>query len=62
MTMTPTGKSERERQFEREAVPHMNVLYNFALRMTNNAADAEDLLQEGFLKEEIGSASWTEKK
>jgi RNA polymerase sigma-70 factor, ECF subfamily len=48
--MTPTGKSDRERQFEREAVPHMDVLYNFALRMTNNAADAEDLLQETFLK------------
>jgi RNA polymerase sigma-70 factor, ECF subfamily len=49
-TMTPTGKSDKERQFEREAVPHMDVLYNFALRMTNNAADAEDLLQETFLK------------
>lgn len=48
--MTATGKSEKERAFEREAVPHMDVLYNFALRMTNNAADAEDLLQETFLK------------
>jgi RNA polymerase sigma-70 factor (ECF subfamily) len=50
MIMTPAGKSEKERQFEREAVPHTDVLYNFALRMTNNAADAEDLLQETFLK------------
>ncbi len=48
--MIPAGKSEKQRQFEREAVPHMDVLYNFALRMTNNPADAEDLLQETFLK------------
>jgi len=48
--MTPAGKSDKERQFELEAVPHMDVLYNFALRMTNNPADAEDLLQETFLK------------
>ncbi len=32
--------------FEREALPHADVLYNFALRMTNNPADAEDLVQE----------------
>lgn len=36
--------------FEREALPHADVLYNFALRMTNNPADAEDLVQETFLK------------
>jgi len=48
--MTVPGTSEKERQFKGEAVPHMDVLYNFALRMTNNAADAEDLLQETYLK------------
>ncbi|HEX2961679.1 MAG TPA: sigma-70 family RNA polymerase sigma factor [Ignavibacteriales bacterium] len=36
--------------FEREALPHMNALYNFALRMTGNSDDADDLVQETLLK------------
>ncbi|MGE5682532.1 MAG: sigma-70 family RNA polymerase sigma factor [Bacillota bacterium] len=36
--------------FEREALPHMSALYNFALRMTGNPDDADDLVQETFLK------------
>ncbi|MGE5497554.1 MAG: sigma-70 family RNA polymerase sigma factor, partial [Syntrophothermus sp.] len=36
--------------FEREALPHMNALYNFALRMTGDPDDADDLVQETFLK------------
>jgi RNA polymerase sigma-70 factor (ECF subfamily) len=38
------------KEFEREAIPHMDILYNYALRMTGNADDARDLLQETFLK------------
>lgn len=37
-------------EFEREAVPHMSALYNFALRMTRDQDDAADLVQETFLK------------
>jgi len=37
-------------EFQREAVPHMDILYNYALRMTGGRDDAEDLLQETFLK------------
>jgi len=37
-------------EFEREAMPHMDILYNYALRMTGNADDAKDLVQETFLK------------
>ena len=48
--MISGAPTERQRAFQREALPHSDVLYNFALRMTNNAADAEDLLQETFLK------------
>jgi len=48
--MKAPQKSEKQRAFEREALPHSDLLYNFALRMTNNAADADDLLQETFLK------------
>ncbi len=43
-------KSEQQHAFEREALPHTELLYNYALRMTNNLADADDLLQETFLK------------
>lgn len=38
------------KEFEREAIPHTDILYNYALRMTGNADDARDLLQETFLK------------
>lgn len=38
------------KEFEQEAIPHMDILYNYALRMTSNADDAHDLLQETFLK------------
>src|SRR5512137_2709287 len=48
--MKTTGKSIRQNEFEVEALPHSDLLYNFALRMTNNSADADDLLQETFLK------------
>jgi RNA polymerase sigma-70 factor, ECF subfamily len=37
-------------QFEQVAVPHMAALYNNALHLTMNSDDAEDLLQETFLK------------
>lgn len=37
-------------EFEREAVPHMDALYNFAVKMTGDSDDASDLLQETYLK------------
>jgi len=45
-----TQTSEKHRSFESEALPHTNLLYNYALRMTNNPADADDLVQETYLK------------
>jgi RNA polymerase sigma-70 factor (ECF subfamily) len=48
--MKATFNSEKQTEFKREALPHSDLLYNYALRMTNNAADADDLLQETFLK------------
>lgn len=37
-------------EFEREAIPHMDILYNYALRMTGGQDDAHDLVQETFMK------------
>ena len=37
-------------RFEREALPYLNQLYAAALRMTRNATDAEDLVQETYEK------------
>ncbi|QSB07062.1 sigma-70 family RNA polymerase sigma factor [Natronoglycomyces albus] len=44
-----TAEEQRER-FEREAMPLVDQLYGAALRMTRNPADAEDLVQETYLK------------
>ena len=48
--MKVSGKTIRHHEFEVEALPHADLLYNYALRMTNNSADADDLVQETFLK------------
>jgi len=36
--------------FKKEALPHMGVLYNYAYKNTRNEFDAEDLLQETYLR------------
>ncbi len=41
---------ERSARFERDALPFLDQLYAAALRMTRNPADAEDLVQETFVK------------
>lgn len=43
-------KTAKQVEFEREALPHMDLLYNYGLRMTGNPADADDLVQETYLK------------
>jgi RNA polymerase sigma-70 factor, ECF subfamily len=40
----------KHEEFEHEAIPHMDILYNYALRMTANPDDAKDLVQETYLK------------
>jgi RNA polymerase sigma-70 factor (ECF subfamily) len=41
---------ERGARFERDALPFLDQLYSAALRMTRNPSDAEDLVQETFVK------------
>ncbi|MGN6472294.1 MAG: sigma-70 family RNA polymerase sigma factor [Mycobacteriales bacterium] len=40
----------RTARFERDALPFLDQLYSAALRMTRNPSDAEDLVQETFVK------------
>jgi RNA polymerase sigma-70 factor (ECF subfamily) len=45
------GRRARERnRFDIEAMPHLDAAYRFALSMTRDAAEADDLVQETFLK------------
>jgi RNA polymerase sigma-70 factor, ECF subfamily len=46
----PEDARARAARFERDAMPLIDQLYGAALRMTRNPADAEDLVQETFLK------------
>ena len=41
---------ERSERFEQEVMPYLDQLYSAGMRMTRNAADAEDLVQETFAK------------
>ncbi len=40
----------RDQRFEAEILPHLRSLFGAAYRMTGNAHDAEDLVQETFLR------------
>ena len=41
---------QRKKDFDAEAMPHMNLLHNYAYKITGNQLDADDLLQETFLR------------
>lgn len=44
------SEAELTQRFERDALPLLDQLYGAALRMTRNPADAEDLVQETYVK------------
>ena len=45
-----SDEQKLNQEFERQAVPHMDALYNYAVKMTGDSDDASDLIQETYLK------------
>jgi RNA polymerase sigma-70 factor (ECF subfamily) len=48
--MNKTDSIKKDKEFKTEAIPHMDILRNYAVRMTGSPADADDLVQETYLK------------
>ncbi|MEX2600349.1 MAG: sigma-70 family RNA polymerase sigma factor [Balneolaceae bacterium] len=50
--MAELKKKEKKKQedFNKEMIPHLDALYNFALRLTTDPNDAEDLVQDSIVK------------
>jgi RNA polymerase sigma-70 factor, ECF subfamily len=46
----PETLEQRSKRFEQDVLPYLDQLYSAGMRMTRNAADAEDLVQETFAK------------
>ncbi len=49
-TVAEETAEERRARFERDALPFLDQLYAAGMRMTRNPADAEDLVQETYVK------------
>jgi RNA polymerase sigma-70 factor (ECF subfamily) len=59
-TPTPTDDSALRERFERDVLPLLPNLYAAALRMTRDPTDAEDLVQDTYLRAFRGFAGFTE--
>jgi RNA polymerase sigma-70 factor (ECF subfamily) len=53
-----SGGAEADRAFENEALSYLDALYGTALRLTRRPQDAEDLVQDTFLKAFRASAQF----
>jgi RNA polymerase sigma-70 factor, ECF subfamily len=49
-TIAPPARERTAERYERDVLPYTDPLYASAVRMTRNAADAEDLVQETLTK------------
>src|SRR5947199_1303853 len=60
--MAQTAQDDRalRERFERDVVPLLPSLYGAALRLTRNPADAEDLVQDTYLRAFRGFAGFQE--
>jgi len=45
-----SGQRRRREAFEREAMPHLDALHGYAVHLCRDGADADDLVQETYLK------------
>ncbi len=43
-------ESKKQEDFNKEILPHLDAMYNFALRLTSDPNDAEDLVQDTIVK------------
>ncbi len=57
---TASERAELERRFERDAMPYLDQLYGAAMKMTRNPQDAQDLVQETFMKAYAAFGSFAE--
>src|SRR5437762_9631842 len=60
MAQTAQDDQALRERFERDVLPLLPSLYGAALRMTRNPADAEDLVQETYLRAYRGFAGFQE--
>ena len=47
---TRLSEKTRSRDFEQDALPHLNSAFNLARHLTRNDQDAEDIVQEAYLR------------
>ena len=46
----PEADAEKRDQFQREALPHLDAVYRFALRLSGSPSAAEDLVQDTYYR------------
>lgn len=50
MAQLTKDEVQKQEDFEEEIIPHLDAMYNFALRLTSDPSDAEDLVQDTIVK------------